>query len=95
MDKRIRSPNSSGSSKKSSSSSRKAKKAHTKPILLNYGIEIETVFELIDEYNTYMYFASFYEEKTVKAIKTLIIYFKPLSYNFFYNKNIENLIIKN
>ena len=90
MDKRIRSPNSSGSSKKSSSSSRKAKKAHTKPILLNYGIEIETVFELIDEYNTYMYFASFYEEKTVKAIKTLIIYFKILKYNIIHYSELDD-----
>ena len=74
MDKRSRSSN-------TSNSLTDLKKARTEPIILNYGIEIETVFELIDEYNTYMYYAAFYGKKPEQAINTLIIYFKILKYN--------------
>jgi ribosome-associated toxin RatA of RatAB toxin-antitoxin module len=43
-----------------SNSSGKQKKAHIEPIILNYGIEIEAVFELINEYNAYNQFIKFY-----------------------------------
>jgi hypothetical protein len=73
-----------------SHSSREKKKPHKELILLNYGIEIETVFELINEHNTYYYYSTFYKRNSRQALQTLIIFLKILKYNIKYNEDEDN-----
>ena len=52
------------------------KEQHTDKIILNYGIEIEAVFELINEHIAYNQFINYYlhnEERSFDTIKYLII----------------------
>ena len=61
---------------------RSSKRSKIEPtIILNYGIEIEVVLELINKYNTYYYLIKSYESDASKTIETLIRFIIILRYN--------------